>query len=193
MPNVGSRPRRLSSREISDWDAPAFFVAQISALSSRSAEMLPAAIFIFQWREAELFLRNPSAVAPPPKRIGAQEAARPGGHLSTRSLIFAWPLRAHFFQNWLDGRIRFQKGGAHNFAEFPPSLSESVTRRPHRGIGHRFLVGRFQLRSLFFIQAGPRGAALHLKLSRRLVRGRLCQGGRRELERGGQGRNEEEG
>ena len=87
------------------------------------------------------------------------------------SRILCSSFGAHFFQNRLDGGIRSQQGGAHDFAEFPPGLSELVTRRLHRGIGHRFLMGRSQLRSLFFSQAGPAGAAFHSKLSRRLVLG----------------------
>ena len=109
------------------------------------------------------------------------------------ALVPGCPLCAHFFQNWPNRGIRSQQGGVHDVAEFLSRLFESFMRRPHCGVGHRFLMGRSQLRSFSFIQAGPAGAAFHSKLSRRFVRGRLRQDGRRELERGGQGRNEEEG
>ena len=64
------------------------------------------------------------------------------GFLS-RILLSARPLRAHFFQNRLEGGIRFQEGGSQDFTEFAASFSEPVARRPDRGIGHRFLMGRF--------------------------------------------------
>ncbi len=73
------------------------------------------------------------------------------------------PFRAHFFQDRLNGGIGFQESGSQDFAEFASGFSEPVARSPHRRIGHRFLMGRFQFRSLFFTQFGPAGVALHLK------------------------------